>query len=134
MTRRSKFPLVSHGVALLALFLLLFILIVPPRYLFSLTRELDAGAQKAQDLVLGDDVQAAIPVLDALCQRFSQAEETLKLFLNHEDVYALKATLFSARNLAVMDEAGNLLTELQTILQLTAQMDAAETLSIYNLF
>ena len=134
MTRRSKFPLVSHGVALLALFLLLFILIVPPRYLFSLTRELDAGAQKAQDLVLGDDVQAAIPVLDALCQRFVEAEENLKLFLNHEDVYALKAALFSARNLAVMDEAGNLLTELQTIIRLIAQMDAAETLSIYNLF
>ena len=124
----------SHGAALLAFLILLFILIVPPRYLFSLTRELRAGAQKAQDLVLGHDVQAAVPVLDALCQRFSQAEETLKLFLNHEDVYALKATLFSARNLAVMDEAGNLLTELQTILQLTAQMDAAETLSIYNLF
>ena len=134
MTRRSKFPLVSHGVALVALFLLLFILIVPPRYLFSLTRELDAGAQKAQDLVLGDDVQAAIPVLDALCQQFLHAEENLKLFLNHEDVYALKAALFNARNLAVMDEAGNLLTELQTIIQLIAQMDAAETLSIYNLF
>ena len=134
MTRKSKFPLMSHGAALLAFLILLFILIVPPRYLFSLTRELRAGAQKAQDLVLGHDVQAAVPVLDALCQRFSQAEETLKLFLNHEDVYALKATLFSARNLAVMDEAGNLLTELQTILQLTAQMDAAETLSIYNLF
>lgn len=33
-----------------------------------------------------------------------------------------------------MDEAGNLLTELQTIIRLIAQMDAAETLSIYNLF
>ena len=79
-------------------------------------------------------MQAAIPVLDALCQQFLHAEENLKLFLNHEDVYALKAALFSARNLAVMDEAGNLLTELQTIIQLIAQMDAAETLSIYNLF
>lgn len=134
MTRKSKFPLVSYGSALLALLLLVFILIVPPRYLFSLTRELDAGAQKAQDLVLGGNVQAAVPVLDALCQRFAGAEESLKLFLNHEDVYALKAALLSARNLALMDEAGNLLTELQTIIQLIAQMDAAETLSIYNLF
>lgn len=134
MTRKSKFPLVSYGSALLALLLLVFILIVPPRYLFSLTRELDAGAQKAQDLVLGGNVQAAVPVLDALCQRFAGAEENLKLFLNHEDVYALKAALLSARNLALMDEAGNLLTELQTIIQLIAQMDAAETLSIYNLF
>lgn len=74
MTRKSKFPLVSHGAALLAFLILLFILIVPPRYLFSLTRELRAGAQKAQDLVLGHDVQAAVPVLDALCRRFSQAE------------------------------------------------------------
>ena len=42
MTRKSKFPLVSHGAALLAFLILLFILIVPPRYLFSLTRELRA--------------------------------------------------------------------------------------------
>ena len=99
-----------------------------------MTRELDIGAQKAQDLVLGGNVQAAVPVLDALCQRFAQSEENLKLFLNHEDVYALKAALLGAKNLAIMDEAGNLLTELQTILQLTAQMNANETLSLYNLF
>ena len=134
MTRKTKFPLISHGVTLLALILLFFILIVPPRYLSALTRELDIGAQKAQDLVLGGNVQAAVPVLDALCQRFAQSEETLKLFLNHEDVYALKAALLGAKNLAIMDEAGNLLTELQTILQLTAQMNANETLSLYNLF
>ena len=69
-----------------------------------------------------------------MCTDFAQAEQPLKLFLNHEEVDELRTALHAARDLTMLDESGNLLTELQIVLRIVDYWDDTETLSIYNLF
>ena len=134
MTKRSNFPLANVCITLAALSIVLFLFIVPRRYLVQVAGDLQAGAIEAQQAVLQGDLARADMALNRMCTRLGDTEEPLKLFLNHEDLHELKASLEAARNLARIDESGNLLTELQNVLRILDHLVASETLNLYNLF
>ena len=134
MTQQSKFPLANVCITLAALLAVFFLFTVPRRYLLQVAGSLRQGALDAQQAVLVGDLETADEALARICSQMQEAEQPLKLFLNHEDVNELKASLEASRNLAAIDEAGNLLTELQNVLRIVDHLVASETLNIYNLF
>ncbi len=134
MTKRSNFPLANVCITLVALGIVLFLFIVPRRYLIQVAGDLQAGVIEAQQAVLHGDLERVDMALNRMCARLGETEEPLKLFLNHEDVNELKSSLEAARNLARIDESGNLLTELQNVLRILDHLVASETLNLYNLF
>lgn len=134
MTRRTGFPLANSIITALAILLILFLLTVPRHFLTGVTEKLRTAAWEAEYAVLQDDLTAADEAIARMCTDFAQAEQPLKLFLNHEEVDELRTALHAARDLTMIDESGNLLTELQIVLRIVDYWDDTETLSIYNLF
>lgn len=134
MTRRTGFPLANSIITALAILLIVFLLTVPRHFLTGVTEKLRTAAWEAEYAVLQNDLTTADEAIARMCADFTQAEQPLKLFLNHEEVDELRTALCAARDLAVIDESGNLLTELQIILRIVDYWDDTETLSIYNLF
>lgn len=134
MTKRTGFPLANAITTISAMLLILFLLTVPRSYLIKVTSKLRSGAREAEYAVLRDDLMAVDEAISGMCADFEEAEQPLKLFLNHEQVDEVKASLHAARDLTMIDECGNLLTELQNVLRMVDYWDDTETLSIYNLF
>lgn len=134
MTRRTGFPLINTLVTALAVLFILFLLTVPRCFLFGVTQKLRSATHAARHAVLSNNLNAADEAISQMCVDFEEAQQPLKLFLNHEEVDALRASLYAARDLAMIDESGNLLTELQTILRILNYWEDSETFGIYNLF
>lgn len=134
MTKHTDFPIVNIIATLLAAALIAFLFTVPRHYLMGVTSQLRDKAREAEYAALGDDLVTVDEKVNDMCMVFERAEQPLKLFLNHEDIDELKASLYAARNLAMIDERGNLLSELQNIFRIVDHLDASETFNIYNLF
>lgn len=134
MTRRTGFPTANIIITSFAVLLMIFLLIAPRHFLTGVTEKLRVAAREAEYAVLRNDLGAADEAIAKMCADFEEAEQPLKLFLNHEEVDELKASLNAAWDLAMIDECGNLLAELQNVLRIVDYWDATETLTIYNLF
>ncbi|MEA5060545.1 MAG: DUF4363 family protein [Candidatus Pelethousia sp.] len=134
MTKRTGFPLANAIATILATLLILFLFIIPHRYLTQVTSKIRASAREAEYAILRDDLPAADAAITGMCAVFEEAEQPLKLFLNHEDVDELKSALHASRDLTMIDECGNLLTELQNVLRIVDYWDDTETFNVYNLF
>ena len=134
MTKRTHFPIANMVATALALLFLFFLFTAPRKYLVTFTAKLRDKAREAEYAVLGGDMEAVDTAAAQMCADFEASEQPLKLFLNHEDVNELRASIFAVRDLTMIDERGNLLSELQNVFRIIDHLDASETLNLYNLF
>jgi len=134
MTKRTAFPTVSLIASILGIAIIIFLFTVPRNYLMSVTYKMRAAALNAYNAVLDGNFETTDKNISDMCEVLEQSEKTLKLFLNHEDVDELRASLHSAQALSLIEESGNLITELQDIIRILNYWDDSETLNIYNLF
>lgn len=134
MTRRTRFPLVNAILTAAAALLVIFLLTVPRLFLFQVIPQLRSAAQEAEQALLRGELNTVDAAMAQMCVDFDAVEQRLKLFLNHEEVDEFHASLHAARDLALIDERGNFLSELQDLLRILDYWEGSETLNIYNLF
>ena len=123
----SAFTRINLIACLIAFALLAFLFIYPRMQLTELSETLCTGADA------GDWVQARAGI-DEINTAFQVEKEHLKLFLDHEDLDELDATLVGCQRLIEVQEDKQVLFELEHIINIATYLKEIEVFTIYNLF
>ena len=130
----SAFTRINLAACLIALALLLFLFLYPRMVLAELSETLCAGADAHIGQIEAGDWERAIAGIDEINGAFRTKKETLKLFLNHEDLDELDATLMGCRRLIEVEEDKQVLFELERVVNIATYLKEIEVFTIYNLF
>lgn len=130
----SAFTRINLAACLIALALLLFLFLYPRMVLTELSETLCAGADALIGQIEAGDWERANAGIDEINGAFRTKKEVLKLFLNHEDLDELDATLMGCRRLIEVEEDKQVLFELERVVNIATYLKEIEVFTIYNLF
>ncbi len=130
----SAFTRINLAACLIALALLLFLFLYPRMVLAELSETLCAGADALIGQIEAGDWERANAGIDEINGAFRAKKGALKLFLNHEDLDELDATLMGCRRLIKVEEDKHVLFELERIVNMATYLKEIEVFTIYNLF
>lgn len=130
----SAFTRINLAACLIALALLLFLFLYPRMVLAELSETLCAGADALIGQIEAGDWERANAGIDEINGAFRTKKEVLKLFLNHEDLDELDATLMGCRRLIEVEEDKQVLFELERVVNIATYLKEIEVFTIYNLF
>jgi hypothetical protein len=130
----SAFTRINLAACLIALALLLFLFLYPRMVLTELSETLCAGADALIGQIEAGDWERANAGIDEINGAFRTKKEALKLFLNHEDLDELDATLMGCRRLIEVEEDKQVLFELERVVNIATYLKEIEVFTIYNLF
>lgn len=130
----SAFTRINLAACLIALALLLFLFLYPRMVLAELSETLCAGADALIGQIEAGDWERANAGIDEINGAFRTKKEVLKLFLNHEDLDELDATLMGCRRLIEVEEDKQVLFELERVVNMATYLKEIEVFTIYNLF
>ena len=130
----SAFTRINLAACLFALALLLFLFLYPRMVLAELSETLCAGADALIGQIEAGDWERANAGIDEINGAFRTKKEVLKLFLNHEDLDELDATLMGCRRLIEVEEDKQVLFELERVVNIATYLKEIEVFTIYNLF
>lgn len=130
----SAFTRINLAACLIALALLLFLFLYPRMVLAELSETLCAGADALIGQIEAGDWERANAGINEINGAFRTKKEVLKLFLNHEDLDELDATLMGCRRLIEVEEDKQVLFELERVVNIATYLKEIEVFTIYNLF
>lgn len=130
----SAFTRINLAACLIALALLLFLFLYPRMVLTELSETLCAGVDALIGQIEAGDWERANAGIDEINGAFRTKKEALKLFLNHEDLDELDATLMGCRRLIEVEEDKQVLFELERVVNIATYLKEIEVFTIYNLF
>lgn len=130
----SAFTRINLAACLAALALLLFLFIYPRMVLTELSDRICAGANELIGMIEAGDWAEANAGINAVNDAFQEKKERLKLFLDHEDLDELDATLMGCRRLIEVQEDKQILFELERVINIAMYLKEIEVFTVYNLF
>lgn len=113
--------------------LLLFLFIVPSMVLSNMCHALRTYTLEARSAAENSEQKTAVFHLEQAIEVFLEYRDGLHLFLNHQDVAELEASLRGALQIARVEMSGQLLMELENILTHLDYVESIERLTLYNL-
>ena len=120
----SAFTRINLAACLAALALLLFLFIY----------NVCTGIFNAIGMIEAGDWAEANAGINAVNDAFQEKKERLKLFLDHEDLDELDATLMGCRRLIEVQEDKQILFELERVINIATYLKEIEVFTVYNLF
>lgn len=130
----SAFTRINLIACLIAFALLAFLFIYPRMQLTELSETLCTGADAVIGWIEAGDWAQARAGIDEINTAFQVEKEHLKLFLDHEDLDELDATLVGCQRLIEVQEDKQVLFELEHIINIATYLKEIEVFTIYNLF
>ncbi len=134
MTNVPRPELVNIIISLVTALLLICLFIFPRQYLVSFSKDITLYAESIRDGVINNDDKKISKNAAEMLIRFDACSDSLKLFLNHEDVDKLKTLIYSCYYRARIDEKAAIIGDVESIVTLSEYLFDVETLSVYNLF
>lgn len=130
----SAFTRINLVACIVALLLLLFLFTYPRMVITKLSEVLCAGAEETMACIRVGDWARANAGIGRMNGAFQQKKERLKLFLDHEDLDELDATLMGCVRLIEAEEDKQVLFELERIINMATYLKEIEVFTVYNLF
>ncbi len=130
----SAFTRINLVACIVALLLLLFLFTYPRMVITKLSEVLCAGAEETMACIRVGDWARANAGIGRMNGAFQQKKERLKLFLDHEDLDELDATLMGCVRLIKAEEDKQVLFELERIINMATYLKEIEVFTVYNLF
>ena len=130
----SAFTRINLVACIVALLLLLFLFTYPRMVITKLSEVLCAGAEETMACIRVGDWARANAGIGRMNGAFQQKKERLKLFLDHEDLDELDATLMGCVRLIEAEEDKQVLFELERIINMATYLKGIEVFTVYNLF
>ena len=130
----SAFTRINLVACIVALLLLLFLFTYPRMVITRLSETLCAGAEETMACIKAGDWTRANAGIGRMNDAFQEKKERLKLFLDHEDLDELDATLMGCVRLIEVEEDKQVLFELERIINMATYLKEIEVFTVYNLF
>ena len=130
----SAFTRINLVACIVALLLLLFLFTYPRMVITKLSEVLCAGAEETMACIRVGDWARANAGIEHMNDAFQEKKERLKLFLDHEDLDELDATLMGCVRLIEAEEDKQVLFELERIINMATYLKEIEVFTVYNLF
>lgn len=134
MKRSSKFARINLIAILFIAALLITLFTFPRQHLEKVTQNIKRLTDKAISAAYACDWNLTQTHLAEMETIFRQERNSLKLFLDHEQLRSFEASIQGCRHLSACHETGQLLFELQGIKKQAEYLLSIETFSLFNLF
>ncbi len=113
--------------------LLLSLFIFPARILSLFCDEIVEQAEEALSAVKQEDWQKGLAQLQSMNAAFDKKKDILHLFLHHESVEGLEAALRGCLQLMYVEDSGQAVMELETIITRSKYLKSIEVFSVPSL-
>ncbi|MEL7608976.1 MAG: DUF4363 family protein [Bacillota bacterium] len=107
--------------------------VFPANFIADVGDQLTEGARAAIEDVKAGEYAAAGERLESMQQVMREARETMKLFLNHDDIVALEASINGCKQLTIVKDHAQILVELESIVAKAEYLHSIEHFSVGTL-
>ena len=112
---------------------LILLFIFPSSCIGNVSKELTSEAENAIDAVFKEDWTTVISALERMQAHFLSKKEILMMFLNHQDISELEASIRGCLQLARAHDNAQILLELESIAVSSQYLDSIEKWSLFTL-
>ena len=134
MKSHSHYVIANLIMTTASILLLIFLFIYPGIYLRNMAEQVRTLAIDSILAIQKEDFESAQTHVESMTDIYDRYSEPLKLFLNHQDVDELSASIHGTYQLVLAEDNAQVLLELESIKKQVDFMESIESFSIYNLF
>lgn len=133
MKKKPSKLLIDLCVDLVLIAGLVCLFVFPANFIAGVSDKLSSGARAAIEDVKAGEYAMAGARLESMQQVVREARETMKLFLNHDDIVMLEASINGCKQLTITKDNTQILVELESIVAKAEYLHSIEHFSLGTL-
>ncbi len=119
---------------IISIIILFSLFIFPSIYIDIVFSDIEKDLNKINDEVIENKLESAQRRLNDIDKKISESEIILYTFLNHENINRIKTSIKGCIEMIKVDERGQMLLELQSVLSEIESIKTMEKLNLKTLF